>query len=1002
TQYTSTSSDFTIPTVTSAPTNMPIPSYRNLILSPGAGRVINMPNSNLDIFENVTVSGAVGGIAKLNGAAARTLSIAGNLDVTQGTLQFPAGANQVIDIAGNCTVGNGGTFDVENAGTAQHSINLTGNLVNNGAIAFNLASKANLNFIGNLNRAISGTNGLASTSLNQLTLNKGTGNSVILDVTVAGSLTAPSNNWLNLINGTFRLSKAATLTLTDQPATNFLIPSSAAIVVNHPSAIINVAMANSNTSDLQLAGELRILDGTVNVGSNANNVHNDLEYASTGSPLLYVEGNGVLSVNGQIRRSVLNLLGSLNYTQKGNSTVLVRGKNPGITQNTNHQRAKFEILNEGSSFTMEDNAMLIIDRSGLASLTFGDVYIEPETAVITGGDIVIGTSSTPSTESLFLMNATPALNNLLIDGSVSPKTLRMFTNPLVVKNNLSILGNSIFDANSLNVTIGGNLTNQNPITTIGLNVGGYRPISASQITTFNGINAAQAITGTGTNMTNFADLVINNGQPGGQLSVTNAINVGRDLSVLNGNMALNGVAATVNRNVTNNSTISTSGVGNLILASAAAQDIFGDGSGVFGSLRINNTSGAGVELRAPISVLGTLNLQAGLFYINNHLLTLGTSATVSGTFSANSMIRTNGVLSDGGIRKMVPAGAQDFTFPIGVTLKYTPARINITANSTAGSVTIKTVNSKHPATTDPTDKELGYYWNVESSGFGAGTTVNHTYTYVQADALNGLETAYRAGRFFNNVWAPQFGIASSVNSTFNTINLNGVNYFDGDFTAGEQTEFDQLLVYYSRVNSGTFEDPNSWSTDPVLQHNGAAAVSAPNSNTFVVKVGHTINVTSNNKTAPIAEINGTLNLFNTIGHNFSVVNGTGTIMLSPTVTNTYIFPGGNFSAFVAPGGGTVEYTSTVTATLPTQATYNNLSITGTGTKNMPNADLLINGNLSISQGSLNNGTNRNINLKGNFNNNQGIAGFTAGTGTFSLTGAAQAINGATQFTRLTV
>jgi fibronectin-binding autotransporter adhesin len=1000
TQYTSTSSDFTIPTVTAAPTNMTIPSYRNLILSPGVGRVINMPNSNLDIFENVTVLGAVGGIAKLNGLASRTLSIAGNLDVAQGTLQFPAGANQVIDIAGNCTVGNAGTFDVENAGTAQHSINLTGNLVNNGAIEFNLASKANLNFIGNLNRAISGTNGLASTSLNQLTLNKGTGNSVILDVTVAGSLTAPSNNWLNMVNGTFRLSKAASLTLTDQPATNFLIPSSAAIVVNNPSAIINVAMANSNTSDLQLAGELRILDGTVNVGSDANNVHNDLEYASTGSPLLYLEGNALLSVNGQIRRSVLNLLGSLNYTQKGNSTVLVRGKNPGATQNTNHQRAKFEILNEGSSFTMEDNAMLIVDRSGLASLTFGDVYIEPETSVITGGDIVIGTASTPSTESLFLLNATPALNNLVIDGSVSPKTLRMFTNPLTVRNNLNILGNSIFDANSLNVTIGGNLTNQNPITTIGLNAGGYRPISTTQVTTFNGVNAAQAITGTGSNVTNFANLVINNSQSGGQLTANNAIQVNADLSVLEGNMILNGSNATVSRNITNNSTISTLGAANLILNGSAAQDIFGNGSGVFGAMRINNL--AGVELRAPISVMGVLNLQAGLFYINNHILTLGTAASVTGTFSANTMIRTNGVLSDGGVRKMVPATAQDFTFPIGVTLKYTPARINITANANAGSVTVKPVNTKHPATTDPTDKELGYYWNTESSGFGAGTTVNHTYTYIQGDALNGLETAYRAGRFFNNVWAPQFGIVGSVNSTLNTINLTGVNYFDGDFTAGEQTEFDQLLVFYSRVSSGSFDDPTSWSTDPVLQHDGAAAVSIPNFNTFVIKTGHAIDLPSNNKNAPIAEINGTLNLFGTIGHNFGTVSGTGTIKQNPTVTNTFVFPGGNYSAFVAAGGGTFEFNSSANATLPSQATYNNLVISGTGAKTMANVDLLINGNLTILQGSLNNSNNRNINLKGNLTNNNGVSGFIAGNGVFSLTGAAQVLSGATQFTRLTV
>jgi hypothetical protein len=69
---------------------------------------------------------------------------------------------------------------------------------------------------------------------------------------------------------------------------------------------------------------------------------------------------------------------------------------------------------------------------------------------------------------------------------------------------------------------------------------------------------------------------------------------------------------------------------------------------------------------------------------------------------------------------------------------------------------------------------------------------------------------------------------------------------------------------------------------------------------------------------------------------------------------------------------------------------------------MANVDLLINGELSITQGALNNLSNRNINLKGNFTNNNGIGGFTAGTGTFNLTGANQTISGGTQFTRLTL
>jgi hypothetical protein len=177
------------------------------------------------------------------------------------------------------------------------------------------------------------------------------------------------------------------------------------------------------------------------------------------------------------------------------------------------------------------------------------------------------------------------------------------------------------------------------------------------------------------------------------------------------------------------------------------------------------------------------------------------------------------------VTKLYPASAYDFTFPVGVTLKYTPARINVTSNSVAGAVTMKLGNVKHPATTDVDNKELTYYWNTSATGFNPATTLTHTYNYLQTDAINGVETNYRTGRYVNNVWNPQFGIASTVNTASNTMTLAGVNYFNGDFTAGEQSEFDQLLVFYSRnaTLGGNWNDANSWSTDPILTHAGAAA-----------------------------------------------------------------------------------------------------------------------------------------------------------------------------------
>jgi hypothetical protein len=1001
TEYYSSGVDFTIPTITAAPTAAQIRSYRMLNVNPASGRTITFPNRNLEIFEDLTINGSPAGFAAFNDVASRTLTIRRDALVTSGILRFKNTTSQAVTVDRNITVGTSGTFDVENTGARIHTLSLMGDLTNNGAINFNRLSDANITFTGNVNRSITGTNAGASTSLNQLTVNKGTSSSVILNVDVAGTLTAPTNNWLNLQNGMLRLSKASTLTLTDLVGVSFLIPSTAALSLNHASAIVNTAMANNDLSDFILAGKLEILNGTMNIGPIAYNSHNDLEYAATGNPEIFVGGNGTLNVNGQIRRSTSVLLGSLVYTQQNNSTVLVRGKN--ASNDVNLIRAKFEIFNPGSSFTMKDNSLLIIDRTGLASGVYGDLYLDPTTSSITGGEIRFGTGSTPAAQTFFADISIP-LWNLTVDGTTTSKTVKVQNRSISIQNNLSIKGSSVFNPTNYDLTIGGNFENQNPSAVDGIGFGGYQVQSSTQTTTFNGSASAQTISGLGANLTNFANVVFNNSNAGGIALASNSnLSINGSLHILNGNVAAGTNNIFVDGNVINNRVVTNSGAGYFVMgaASTPAQTITCGAASSFGNFRLNNP--AGVNLLSAATINGDLKFTAGEFYISNNLLTLGLSATTSGA-SNLSMVRLNGVSSDAGVKKLYPASASSFTFPIGTALKYTPVTMNVTSNTVAGTVTVNPVNGKHPATTDPLDKELIYYWAVTSTGFNGSTVVTHTYTYNNFDAVNGIEANYRGGRYIGNVWNPQFGVPSSVNATANTITLSNVNYITGEYTAGEQTEFDQLLVFYSRnaTSGGNWNTPASWSTDQVLMHAGAAAAVAPAFNSVIIASGHTIIADASNLTAPTAVIEGTLNLNNTIGHNFGNVSGTGTIRMTPTGLNQFIYPGGNYSIFNNIGGGTIEYNSvSAISALPSQSVYNNLSFTGAGTKNLFNVDLLVNGNLSIAAGLVTNTSNRNINLIGNFTNSA-APGITIGTGTFTLSGVNQTITGGTAFYRMVV
>lgn len=975
--YTTGATAFTLPAG--------ITFYNNLIISPGNAN-ITLPNIDLTIYSNLSITGTGTGIAMLNSAAARTLTVYQNINVKSGILRFNNNNNnQTVVVYGNIDIDNGAIFDVSTTTNATNILRIYGNLNNNGTFDMygeNAARVTNVYFVGNENKQIAGT---GTNEFNYLYVSKGNDRNTILNVTANNLTLRGTGTALILQYGTFRVANPL-LNITLSTTSAFTIPSTAALSVYD--GTVNIG-TNNNNGDLILNGRLEVINnGRVNIGQSGQNFNNDIEYASGGNPEIIVADNGYLFVNGQIRRPTTVSTGSLSYTQSGNSTVIVDGRSAVNT------RSMFEILNNGT-FNMSGGT-LTISRS-FNNASYNDLIINPANYSVTGGTIRLGSANIAAGGQINFIASAP-LWNLVVDGATN-KTANQRVYPITILNNLTIEGNSVYSANGLNVTISGNLVNNNTSAATGINVGGYRPGSINQITTFNG-NNTQYIIGNGTNLTNFANLIINKTN---SLILDNAhVQVNKDLNLVLGTLNDGENNITVIGNIDNRAVhVSPNTTGGIILNGTLKQVITGSGNGIFGNVQINNSTG--VDMKDNTTINGILRFTNGILYIDDYLLTLGENASIAGTPGPSSMIMLNGVISDQGVKKLFPAGTYDFTFPIGVPGKYTPVRYNILSNDAPGSITVVPVNSKHPALYNGgTSNRLDFYWYVTSTGF-TNPLVQHTYYYNNSD-VNGDENTYVAGRYYQYQWTPTYLPSdNSINAANNTINILpsvAVNYIDGEYTAGDQPNFTNLPIYYSRnaTLGGNWTDPNSWTLNS--DGSGGPAPSYPQGNPVVILPGHTITMNANSQFAYSVEVNGTLDINTTLYHNLGFIKGGGTIKITSTTPGTYgvfVFPGGDYDEFMANTSSTIELhnnNTTVPAYLPLKPgndykPYQNVIFSGAGIKYISAENIKVLGNLTIQGGTLDNTKfNKTVTVNGNWidNTTGTTGGFVPGTGTVNFSG----------------
>jgi len=953
-----------------------ISSFGNLILSPLGGSNLMFPNNSVTIYGNLitrgqnadswfvpswgtTYPGSVPTVAK-------TITIMGDMDIQGGALIWYQNSNiaQNFVVYGNVRIGRYSSLFVYSGATNQ-SMSIGGNLINNAnglnngvsTIAKADFTKIPLTFFGSNSAFITSTIGSPSTTFGSVIVNKGSSQATTLTCNIAGTLTTPSNNWLTLQNGTLIYNRTGNLNISQ--GTDFTIPASSALVLNTPS---NVYFANTATSNknLFLNGRLALLGGGGNVyigppGNTANNA--DIEYSGSGSSQLEIQ-NGNLYVNGQIRRPLASTNGILNYAQSGGS-VYIYGNNPLAS---NLIKAKLEVLNAGSSFNMSGGTLTIVRGGGT---TFGDLYLRPSSSSVTGGTIIFTQvpSAGPLVDAaqLYKLDSNIPLNNLTVSGkttgSTQNATLTLMVSPLSLNGSLNLENNfSTLNSNNLNISLKGDLNNSG---TYAYN---------SNVTIFNG--GVQFITGS--SVTNFYHL---NVSPLTSLAANRSFTVNGDLTINSGNLILGANMVTLFGNLINNGSYTDdNNSGGITLAGVTQQ--FVSGSGLFGLLNLNNTQGA--RLYSDINLQNNLVLTNGILDINIYLLTLSQNSIISGApFTVSKMIKADGVISCPGVKKFFNAGPQNFTFPIGVSGKYTPAIFSITASSAVGFIKVNPVNASHPSITDQLNA-LKYYWQIENSGItGIDATIQLQYSQ---DDVFGTEGNYVAARLElpSNTWHEALPGPSTdnVDETNNQISFifASVNNLNGDYTAGSSDAIPGEVPSYQTNSDGLWSDPSIWTpvgTSPPCPPGGPSGA--------VVIINHTVTVNTNRIYVFSTTINNRLRILApTFGHNLGYVTGNGTLY----VENGNL-PGGAYSGFTeCAGDGTIEYGGTgsysIIATL-----FNNLPnilFTGTGTRILPNKDLTICKRLVIDGPVLDNSANnRRLYIMGTMERyNSGI--FRSGTG----------------------
>jgi hypothetical protein len=751
-------------------------SQDNVTIAPGATVIID----TAAVAGNVTV-GTPGGLAEGEKGSAE--------GGTPAVLRFGEAGAFSLTVAHNVLIGSNDTFSTGGGNGNQHVLSVGGDLINNGTLDFSTngnTAGAGIVFTGAANNTFGGTG--AVTDIRTLTIEKGSSNANILDLTVSNftvqgtSSDGSGSGYLSLNNGTFRISGTFTGNhRTFANATFYDIAATAGFWLNNPNYTVTAQSAIA-----VVKGSLRVSAGTYNVGTAAGQSLVIFDFGK-----VIVEG-GAINTTGRL--GTYDTSRPLSYIQSGGTVT---------TCTIGHTSPALACFDLGTSRTVDTSVVM----------TGGDIVIQnhpPIAGVIdyrneagfAGPDGVVGTNlyfGSPDSSGPHDFTARGWLPVVHIDSTFDYTLTFQPSSQGNMVQDMFIPGGTTVNIGNAALTLRGNvLDNNGTIIAQGANANfifgrglGTNPVYSGS-GSFAGVTEKISI---------WCNQLI--------LSPVNNIRV-RNIDVYQGNV-LNANKLTLGNNDAVVSSV-TFGVVNLLPPSGTfdSAPVFDLGTGgqslsyVGSSLGIMRTIGP--ELNPARTLVNLTHNQGGYLTVNGGDLTVNNSLSMGRPIiiPAPNKIIVNGEAGGGGpagyvigtLKWRISQTGPSYIFPVGSLPGYSPVEVHVTSIETNPTyLTVTVVDTTLPGLLPASS--VTRYWKLEESGH---INASLKFTYIQAD-VRGDENTYK-------LWKASGGapvqIPSGVDPNANTVQTvdDHLTNLTGDWGIGEQLDPGPVSISGSVTQAG--------------------------------------------------------------------------------------------------------------------------------------------------------------------------------------------------------